>query len=150
MKPVKQMSTPLKRLLFWSLFVSFFIYTAVVLTKGTDNDKGKDFLTEEAKQGKLLYQKYNCTACHQLYGLGGYMGPDLTNTISAAGKGEQFAKAILMGGTQKMPNFHLPEAEINALVAYLNYVDKTGVSNPRHFKINNDGTVEEERIMTND
>ncbi len=36
-----------------------------------------------AAAGKLLYQKYNCQACHQIYGLGGYMGPDLTNVYSA-------------------------------------------------------------------
>ena len=146
------MSTSLKRLLFWTLFGFFIIYTAVVLTHGTDDDKGKAFLTEEAKHGKLLYQKYNCTACHQLYGLGGYMGPDLTNVISVKGKGEQYAKAFLFAGTQKMPNFHLSDSEINALTAYLTYVDKTGFSPARDFRINRDGTVEEagnREVMTN-
>lgn len=114
----------------------------MVDTIGTDDDKGKAFLTEEAKEGKLLFQEYNCGACHQFYGLGGYMGPDLTNVISEKGKGELYAKAFLQGGTQKMPNFHLTEKEIAALIAYLKYVDKTGLSPVKEFRPNWDGTVE--------
>lgn len=98
-------------------------------------------MTEEAQIGKLLFQKYNCTACHQLYGLGGYMGPDLTNMISSPGKGEIYARTLLQTGTQRMPNFHLTEEEINSMVAYLKYVDKTGISPVKKFKINFDGTI---------
>lgn len=136
------MSSLHKRLFFWTLFVAFCIYTAVVLTHATDTDKGEIAITQEAAKGKLLYQNYNCTACHQLYGLGGYMGPDLTNVMSTKGKGELLARAFLKTGTQKMPNFNLSDDEINALVAYLAYVDKTGISPVRDFSINADGTVE--------
>lgn len=100
-------------------------------------------MTESAQEGKLLFQEYNCTACHQLYGLGGYMGPDLTNIISAEGKGELYAKAFLMNGTQRMPNFQLTENEITALVSYLKYIDKTGISPVKFFEINLDGTITE-------
>jgi nitric oxide reductase subunit C len=98
-------------------------------------------MTEDAQAGKLLYQKYNCTACHQLYGLGGYMGPDLTNMVSSPGKGEMYARAFLQAGTQRMPNFNLLEDEIKSLVAYLKYVDKTGTSPVKKFEINFDGTI---------
>lgn len=119
----------------------FFIYTVFVFTIGTDEDSGKNLMTEDAQTGKLLFQKYNCTACHQLYGLGGYMGPDLTNMISAPGKGEIYAHAFLQTGTQRMPNFHLSDEEIRSLVAYLKYVDKTGISPVKKFEINFDGTI---------
>lgn len=137
-----------KRIAFWSLFSAFIIYTAIVLTHATDENKGLEYLTAEAKQGKLIYQQYNCTACHQLYGLGGYMGPDLTNVISAKGRGELIARAFLKTGTQKMPNFNLSDAEINALVAYLTYVDKTGISPVRDFTINPNGTITAENKDT--
>ena len=98
-------------------------------------------MTEGAQKGKLLFQKYNCTACHQLYGLGGYMGPDLTNAMSRSGIGEMYVRALLQNGTERMPNFHLSEEEIKSLVAYLKYVDKTGISPVKKFEINYDGTI---------
>lgn len=89
----------------------------------------------------MLFQRKNCIACHQIYGLGGYMGPDLTNVISAPGKGPMYIKAFLTVGTERMPNFHLTEAEKDDLVAFLTYSDKTGVSPVKRFTINYDGTV---------
>lgn len=135
------MSTKLKRIFFWSLFLLFIVDAFIIYTSGAENDPGKRFLTEEAKKGKLLFQDYNCISCHQLYGLGGYMGPDLTNIMSTPGKGEVFVKAFIQSGTKRMPNFHLKENEVNALTEYLNYVDKTGVSPVRNFEIKYDGTI---------
>lgn len=135
------MPTSTRRFIFWILIVLFLIHSTLVFTIGTDEDSGKNLMTEDSQTGKLLFQKYNCTACHQLYGLGGYMGPDLTNMISAPGKGEIYTHALLQTGTQRMPNFHLSDDEIKCLVAYLKYVDKTGTSPVKKFKINLDGTI---------
>lgn len=135
------MSTKLKRIFFWTLFLLFIADGFVIYTSGTENDAGKGFLTEEAKKGKILFQEYNCISCHQLYGLGGYMGPDLTNVISTQGKGEFYVKSFIQNGTQKMPNFHLGETDVNALTEYLVYVDKTGISPVRNFEIKYDGTI---------
>ncbi len=135
------MPTSIKRTFFWSLILLFVVHSFLVFTVGTKVDKGSDLMTEQARSGKLLYQKYNCTACHQLYGLGGYMGPDLTNSMSSKGMGELYVRAFLQNGTQRMPNFHLNESEMADLVAYLKYVDKTGISPVKKFKINPDGTV---------
>jgi nitric oxide reductase subunit C len=114
------------------------LYSSLVYTIGTDNNKGEYLFNENAKKGQLLYQKYNCTACHQLYGLGGYMGPDLTNVMS---KGEPYTKVFLQYGTQRMPNFHLSDEELSSIIAFLNYTDKTGTSPIKHFDINRDGTI---------
>ncbi len=130
-----------KRFISGILITSFFIYSIVIYTVGTRVDKGEKYVTEQAKQGKLLFQKNNCIACHQLYGLGGYMGPDLTNAISAQGKGPVFVRTLLQYGTERMPNFHLSETEIDEIMAFLNYTDKTGVSPVKKFEINYDGTV---------
>ncbi|TAL62321.1 MAG: cytochrome c [Bacteroidetes bacterium] len=130
-----------RRVIFWSLIVLFVIHSFLVFTIGTEEDKGETLLTKDALNGKLVYQKYNCTACHQLYGLGGYMGPDLTNVMSKQGIGELYVRAFLQNGTQRMPNFHLSEEEIIFLVAYLKYVDKTGISPVKKFEINLNGTV---------
>ena len=79
---------------------------------------------DEARTGQLVYQQYNCVACHQFYGLGGYMGPDLTNVMSS--RGEAYARAFINSGTARMPNFNLSETEVTALIRYLEFVDQTG------------------------
>jgi nitric oxide reductase subunit C len=135
------MSISTRRIVFWTLIVLFVIHSSLVFTIGTNKDCGEKFMTEEAQKGKLLFQKYNCTACHQLYGLGGYMGPDLTNEMSKQRIGELYVRAFLKNGTQRMPNFQMSEEEIKSLIEYLKYVDKTGISPVKKFEINYDGTV---------
>ncbi len=130
-----------KRFIISILIASFFIYSVVIYTVGTRVDKGEKWITEQSRQGKLLFQKKNCIACHQIYGLGGFMGPDLTNVISALGKGPDFAKVILSNGTERMPNYHLSENEIDAFIAFFTYTDKTGISPVKDFNINYNGTV---------
>ncbi|MEI6062944.1 MAG: hypothetical protein WCR72_19730, partial [Bacteroidota bacterium] len=66
---------------------------------------------------------------------------DLTNVISAPGKGPLYARALLQVGTARMPNYHLTGEEMDELVAFLTYADKTGVSPVKKFEINYDGTV---------
>lgn len=135
------MSSNLKRLFFWGLFVLFSINTAIIYVSGSENDPADKFLTQGAKDGKLLFQEYNCISCHQIYGLGGYMGPDLTNVMSEPNKGEGYVKSFIQNGTLRMPNFKLTESEVSALAAYLNYIDKTGISPVRDFEIEFDGTI---------
>ncbi len=108
------------------LFLLFVIYTGFVYTVGT---KGPSIvMNADAIKGKLLYQKYNCTACHQLYGLGGYLGPELTTVISQKGKGSLYADAIMKSGTERMPDFHLPDIERQQLIAFFTYVDSTAIT----------------------
>lgn len=98
--------------------------------------------TVEAKEGRLLFQKYNCIACHQFYGLGGNLGPDLTNS---AAKGDDYVKAFLKSGSRTMPNFNLTEKEINALVEFLKYTNTTGSADPRSFTLTPYGTASQPR-----
>lgn len=90
-------------------------------------------------EGKLVWQRYNCNACHQVYGLGGYLGPDLTNVYSR--RGPAYIEAMIKGGSTVMPGFPLSKGEINALNDYLKAVDSTGSADPRKFNIHYDGTI---------
>lgn len=102
----------------------------------------KDYtIGKESGRGKLVWQQYNCNACHQVYGLGGFLGPDLTNTYSL--KGTAYIRTFLRNGTASMPNFHLTDGEINALTAWLKSIDASGSSDPRTFTLNYDGTIEQ-------
>jgi nitric oxide reductase subunit C len=99
--------------------------------------------TDAIAAGRIVWQKNNCQTCHQLYGLGGYLGPDLTDVYSAPGKGKDFIRAMLATGIKQMPPFHLSEKEFAQLTAYLKSVDESGNADPRQFKKLNTGMIEE-------
>ena len=99
-------------------------------------------LNSQASKGQQLWQDNNCWSCHQIYGLGGYLGPDLTNIYSNPNKGESFIKAFLNTGVKAMPKFNFSEDEKNAFVAYLKHIDSTGYYPNYDTKINYAGWVE--------
>jgi len=120
------------------LVTGFLLYTIFLYSSlPADNKKPNP----AAARGKLVWQQYNCNACHQVYGLGGYLGPDLTNVYSLRGK--EYIKAFIQNGTPVMPNFHLSTEETDALLAYLQNMDASGKADPRTFTINPDGTIEQ-------
>lgn len=129
----KQKITTATILIAGFLFYSVYLYSSLPV---------KDYMAdEEAGKGKLVWQKYNCNACHQVYGLGGYLGPDLTNVVSV--RSNDYIKTFLRLGTASMPNFHLTDREITALLAYLNNINASGRSDPRRYTIKYDGTIEQ-------
>jgi nitric oxide reductase subunit C len=119
----------IKIVAFISLFVAYLVYSIIVYTKGTEKNivvsAGEQI---KIKNGSLLFQRHNCTACHQLYGLGGYLGPELTTAYSDPARGELFMKVFLKAGGPRMPNFHFKEEEINALISFLKYVDESAIT----------------------
>lgn len=94
-----------------------------------------------ADHGKQVWQQQNCGACHQVYGLGGYLGPDLTNAYTK--RGPAYIRAFVQAGTPAMPSFLLPEKDIDALLEYLREIDASGESDPRTFIIHKNGTIEQ-------
>ncbi len=106
--------------------ILFFLLVEVVYSLGVyfSRSEAEEVLSEKAVRGKLLFQEYNCVACHQFYGLGGYMGPDLTDVIEK--KGKKYAKTFILNGTGKMPKLNVSEEEAEAILEYLDAVSKTG------------------------
>lgn len=117
-----------KTTVFIVLFLGYTAYSGWVYTYGTQQRKSVRF-TNQQFAGKALWQKNNCTACHQLYGLGGYLGPDLTTIISDNKRGKLYATAFLKTGGTTMPGFHFNNKEIDALISYLAYVDASVKNN---------------------
>ena len=120
------------------LAFSFSIYLNPALTETAISIE-----KQQAAAGRLVWQKYNCQACHQLYGLGGYLGPDLTNTISHPKKGEVLIRAMIKSGTKQMPVYNLPENELRALIAFLKMTDASGRADPRSFSNTDLGMIEQ-------
>ena len=98
-------------------------------------------LSQSAIKGEQIWQDNNCTACHQFYGLGGYLGPDLTNLISNPAKGPEYAKAFFNSGVKSMPKFNFTEEEKNNLVEFLKAVDQTGYYPNKDAEFDNSGWV---------
>lgn len=106
------------------LVIIFSIYNFTIYT--SKSDYGTIHLSEKAIKGENIWLKNNCNSCHQLYGLGGYLGPDLTNVYSTKGKGEVYIKAFVNSGIKVMPKFNLSENEKGELVQFLKEIDQTG------------------------
>ena len=100
-------------------FYNFAIYTL-------KDTKQPIKLSSKSIHGQQLWQNNNCWSCHQIYGLGGYLGPDLTNIFSTPNKGPLYIKAFLNSGVKAMPRFNFSEEEKEAIVAYLQQKDSTG------------------------
>ena len=117
------MHVALRKALLTFLVAAFIGQSALVYLDDTADQTPP--LRGEAMQGRRLWHAKNCQACHQIYGFGGFLGPDLTN---AAGRltAERLRDVLTVGNAQ-MPAFHMTDAEIAAIDAYLRAIDRTGV-----------------------
>lgn len=128
-------------IIFASLCFMFLTYSFSIYLQPLITPESHDYNSIKGGDGRLVWQKYNCQACHQLYGLGGYLGPDLTNVYSKKGKGEVYIRAMIASGTAQMPNFSLNENEFSQLIEFLKMTDASGTSDPRNFKIEMNGMI---------
>ncbi|MBN4085269.1 cytochrome c [Flavobacteriaceae bacterium AH-315-B10] len=119
------MSSTKNNILIISILIALFgVYNVLIYSSNYRNTPIK--LSANASQGQKLWQNNNCWSCHQIYGLGGYLGPDLTNVYSSPNKGESYIKAFLNSGVKTMPKFNFSEEEKDAIVSYLKHIDSTG------------------------
>ena len=129
-----------KNLIVLSVLLGLFsIYNYTIYTSKTAYNS--IHLSEKAIQGETIWLQKNCNSCHQIYGLGGYLGPDVTNVYSKEGKGENYIKIILNSGIKSMPKFNFSLQEKEQLVQFFKEVDQTGVYPDVHATISNDGWV---------
>jgi nitric oxide reductase subunit C len=117
--------------IFFILALLFVCFSATIYLRPSQSLAEND---PEGGSGRLVWQNYNCQSCHQLYGLGGYLGPDLTNVVSAAGKGDAYVLGMVKAGTKQMPAFSLTENEQRKLLAFLHMADASGKADPRRFQ----------------
>ncbi len=95
------------------------------LTYSDYPENGRDFvLNSKAKKGLRLWRKYSCAACHQLYGMGGFLGPDLTNVTQRLP--ESVLNHYLDQGGFKMPALNLKEDERQFVIEFLRSMNQTG------------------------
>lgn len=114
-------------IIFLALTAAFLTYSSLLYFKVQDESLG-----DESVRGKMLWQQHNCQSCHQLYGLGGYIGPDLTNVYSQ--KGPAVIRGVVSTGVLQMKAYPFTEKEMTDLIRFLAAVDATGISDPEAYK----------------
>lgn len=85
-------------------------------------------ITAQARQGQALFRSHGCQSCHALFGMGGFLGPDLTN--AAARVPPARFDELLQSGSGPMPAYHLQAPDRAALWAYLQALDASGQGTP--------------------
>jgi len=86
-------------------------------------------LDDLERRGLSIWRGNNCQSCHQLYGFGGFLGPDLTNRVTDRTPDDEF-RAILSDGARQMPAFELADEQQEAVIAFLRAVNRSGQSQP--------------------
>jgi alcohol dehydrogenase (cytochrome c) len=73
-----------------------------------------------------------CAGCHGADGAGGEKGPDIVASRRARGRSEQQWRQVIRDGIPGggMPGFPLPDAELQALVAYVRGLSAPAAENP--------------------
>ena len=130
-----------KRWIYFGLIGLFIVQSILTWSTSTAVPEGMGTLNESALRGRELFNQFNCTACHQFYGLGGYMGPDLTNVTTE--KGADFAKALIMHGSATMPALGVSSKQADDLVAYLEAMAASGTYPIRDLNLTWYGTYTE-------
>lgn len=86
-----------------------------------------DRITPAVARGKDLWDHNNCMGCHTILGEGAYYAPELTRVYRR--RGPEFIRAMLRDpaamypGQRQMQNYHFNPAQIDDLVAFLQWVD---------------------------
>ncbi len=112
------------------LIVIFVLVSAVAYTDYPKASWSVEPMNELENDGLGVWRRENCQACHQLYGFGGFHGPDLTNYVDETRYDHEFT-TFLTVGQGRMPALDLSEHDQAAVLAFLRAVDRTGRSEPR-------------------
>jgi nitric oxide reductase subunit C len=110
-----------------ALVAAFAVQGFLVYTDSTGREMPP--LSETALRGRDVWLERNCQACHQFYGFGGFLGPDLTNAASRLTRAR--LDEVLTVGSRQMPPFHLSADEITWIETYLREIDATGIGQAR-------------------
>jgi nitric oxide reductase subunit C len=117
---------PWREFLFALLVATYAAVSVVAYSDHPRQDAGP-VLTNLERAGLDVWRANNCQACHQLYGFGGFLGPDLTNLVDDTREDAEF-RGLLTEGFGKMPALRLSPEDQTAVLAFLRAMNRTGQS----------------------
>jgi nitric oxide reductase subunit C len=124
------MSDRLAKAVFWvGTLVSLAVFLAMTAHTHSSFDAltHADRLDERVVAGKRAFERHNCNDCHTILGFGAYYAPDLTRAYARLGEDAvrrrlEQPEVAFAASYRKMPQQHIPKAEIEDLVAFLRWV----------------------------
>jgi nitric oxide reductase subunit C len=124
------MSDRMAKAVFWvGTLVSLAVFLAMTAHTHANFDAltHADKLDERVVAGKHAFERYNCNDCHTILGFGGYYAPDLTRAYARLGEDAvrrrlESPEVVFEDSYRKMPQQHIPRADIENLVAFLEWV----------------------------
>ncbi len=108
-----------------SLLAAAFLGVSAIAYSDYPREDPTTPLNEQEQAGKEVWRANNCQVCHQIHGFGGFHGPDLTNRLTDRVLDAELTTVIL-NGKDRMPAFDLSDEELDALCAWLRWVDRSG------------------------
>ena len=106
-----------RKILIAVLTLSFIVQSVLVYS-----DDRQEPLSEDALAGRLLWHRNGCQVCHQIYGQGGFLGPDLTNVASNIDRPR--LESLLTMGSGQMPPYGFSSQEVSQMASYLEALDR--------------------------
>lgn len=106
-----------KKVLIAVLVACFAVQTGLVYS-----DEKNTPLSESGVRGRQIFHESACQVCHQIYGQGGFLGPDLTNAASRVDQTRLVS--LLTVGSGQMPAYDFDEAQISDVRAFLEEIDR--------------------------
>jgi cytochrome c(L) len=94
------------------------------LARGPESQRRNKYSSDPAaiKEGRKLFMKYGCSACHGLSGGGGGMGPPLMDDVWQFGSDDETLFKLITGQIpeSKMPKvFELQDEDVWKIMAYI-------------------------------
>lgn len=109
-----------KKTLMLVLVLCFALQSSLVYS-----DERSEPLSADATAGRQLWHRHACQTCHQLYGQGGFLGPDLTNAASRVDSTRLVS--LLTVGSGQMPPLDYSLTEVAQMAAFLEEIDRPDV-----------------------
>lgn len=106
----------------------FFIQAALVWLDVGEHPGSTVAMDASARDGQTIFRSHGCQSCHALFGMGGFIGPDLTNAARRVPPARY--SQLLQEGSGPMPAYHLDSQQRAAVFSYLQAMDATGQGTP--------------------
>ncbi len=118
------------RALVFALTAACFFALGIVVYRDDPEGDASAFttLSPSGRNGFMHWRAQNCVVCHQIYGFGGYLGPDLTHVAQRV-DAPTFLD-ILKKGTGPMPGVRMEDAAGKELYTFLREMDRSGQGHP--------------------